>query len=288
MLIPFHHKTAIMKRNLILMSFLVITFLIVQSSDSIYRAVYNLEEIYTFVDDTLDFKTRKDILHLELLPNRSFCYSKHTWFTDSLKKQPDGEKIWMMLFQAAYNSSNRDPSQEPSYPHKRNTFQISKSHQDSNMRVIDYFNEQYYEYQEAMPNYKWNITDSIKQINGFTCISAECHVYGRDWTVWFCPELPWADGPWKFSGLPGLVVAAYDSNCYYKFELSKIYPITNPVMPWVNKPKRTNRVKFNKQRYDYLQKIDSNLNAEFGIKINYTKKSLKRYRIGIESDYPHK
>lgn len=277
-----------MRRISILISFLVVTFYIGRSSEPIYRAVYNLEEIYTYIDDTLDFKTRKDILHLELLPNSSFCYSKQTWFTDSLEMQPDGDKIWMMLFKAAYNGPNRNPSQEPSYPHMRNTFQICKNHKDRDMRVIDYFDEQYYEYQEAMPDFKWNITDSIKEINGYACISAKCHVYGRDWTVWFCPELPWSDGPWKFSGLPGLIVEAYDSNYYYKFELSKIYPITNPVMPWANKPKRTTRIKFNRQRYDYLQKLDGNLNAEFGIKINYTKNSLKRYRIGLENDYPHK
>lgn len=272
----------------ILLIFWCVTIIIVRSSDSVYRAVYNLEEIYTFLDDTLYFKTRKDILHLELLPNKSFCYSKYTWFTDSLKTLPDGEKIWMMLFKAAYNNLGKDSSQEPSYPHMRNTFQISKNHKEKEMYVIDFFDNQYYEYQEAIPDYKWNITDSIKQINGYMCISAKCSIYGRDWTVWFCPELPWSDGPWKFSGLPGLVVAAYDSNCYYKFELCNIYLTSYPVGPWAKKTKKTTRNKFNMQRYDYLQKLDGNLNAEFGIKINYTKDSLKRYRIGLETDYPHK
>lgn len=277
-----------MKKTYVSIIFFLVASLIVQSSDNIYRAVYDFNEIYTYTDDTLDFKTRKDIINLELSPDRSFCYSKHTWFTDSLKMQPNGEKIWMMLFKAYCNNPNKDSASEPSYPHMRNTFQICKNYHEKEMRVTDYFDNQYYVYQETIPDFRWEITDSIKNIKGYNCFQAHCCTYGRKWIVWFCPDLPWSDGPWKFSGLPGLIVEAYDSECFYKFELSQIFPISNPVTPWANNPQKTNRSKFNQNKYKYLQKLDGNLNAEFDIKINHSKKSIKRYRIGLEADYPHK
>lgn len=277
-----------MKRTLIIIILIFSLSFILLGSDRIYRAVYDFQEIFTYVDDTLDFKTRQDIIHLDLLPDRSYCYSKYTWFTDSLNMQPDGEKIWMMLFKAYRNNPNRDSSSEPSYPHMRNTFQITKKYKEKEMSVIDFFDNQYFEYQESIPQFEWMITDSIKNINGLQCISAQCSTYGRDWTVWFCPDLPCGDGPWKFSGLPGLVVEAYDSNHFYKFKLTQIHSISNPVTPWGKNPKKTTRSKFNKQKYDYLQNLDGNLNAEFGIEINYSQNSPKRYRIGLENDYSHK
>lgn len=276
-----------MKKSLF---FTVLAFtisLIAQCSDCTYRAVYDFQEIYTYIGDTLDFKTRKDILYLELSTDGSFCYSKHTWFTDSLKMQPDGEKVWMMLFKAYCNNPNKDSSSEPSYPHMRNTFQITKKYKEKELSVVDFYDNQYYEYKEYMPNFEWVITDSIKEIKGYQCVSAQCTAYGRNWTAWFCPDLPWTDGPWKFSGLPGLVVEAYDSNRFYNFKLSHILPISNPITPWANHLKNTTRLQFNKKKYNYLQKLDGNINAEFGIQTIYKNDSPQRYRVGIECDYPH-
>lgn len=276
-----------MKKSLFCIVFLLAISSIVQGSNCIYRAVYNFQEIYTYISDTLDFKTRNDIINLELLPDQSFCYSKHTWFTDSLERQPNGDKVWMMLFKDYCSNPNKNTSSEPSYPHKRNTFQITKKYKEKEMSVIDFYDGQYYEYHESVPDFEWVITDSTKSINGYQCISAQCIAYGRNWTVWFCPDLPWTDGPWKFSGLPGLIVEAYDSHRFYNFELSHILPISNPITPWGNKPKSTTRVKFNKRKYDYLQKLDGNINAEFGIQTIYKNDSPLRYRVGIECDYPH-
>jgi hypothetical protein len=40
--------------------------------------------------------------------------------------------------------------------------------------------------------------------------------------AWFAPELPYSDGPYKFNGLPGLIVKIADTRNQYVFELLSI------------------------------------------------------------------
>ena len=54
----------------------------------------------------------------------------------------------------------------------------------------------------------WETGDSTKNILGYECIQAQTDYHGRHWTVWFTPEIPVHDGPWKFRGLPGLILEA--------------------------------------------------------------------------------
>lgn len=262
-----------------------------------YRAVYELKEIYTYLGNDWEpdlnnkkseLKFRKDILRLELYPESSFCYSYYTWFTDSLKMQPDSDKIWMMLFKKAYDDPNRDSSQEPSYPHMRNKFQISKKYQEREMSIVEFLDGQYYEYKEANPDYNWIITDSVSNKNGYDCILATCNYGGRDWQVWFSTDLPWHDGPWKFSGLPGLIVSASDKDGLYSFDLKDIYAVSKPVKPWGKDFKATTRHKFLKEKFKYLKQLDGGaLTAEFGIKVDLSPTKPRRYRVGIEKDYDY-
>lgn len=44
---------------------------------------------------------------------------------------------------------------------------------------------------------------------------------GRIWTAWFAPEIKIADGPYKFSGLPGLILKLEDDKGDYRFSFVK-------------------------------------------------------------------
>lgn len=57
---------------------------------------------------------------------------------------------------------------------------------------------------------EWIITDSTKMIGAYQCNQAHGHFGGRDYTVWFAPQVPVYFGPHKLHGLPGVVLEAYD------------------------------------------------------------------------------
>lgn len=67
----------------------------------------------------------------------------------------------------------------------------------------------------------WKLIDETKVINSIHCKKAEVHYKGRDWTAWYSTEIPFPYGPYKFSGLPGLIVKITDKTEDYDFELVK-------------------------------------------------------------------
>lgn len=73
----------------------------------------------------------------------------------------------------------------------------------------------------------WKLVDETKVINSFTCKKAEVRYKGRDWTAWYSTEIPLPYGPYKFSGLPGLIVKITDKTRDYDFELVKSVSSSN-------------------------------------------------------------
>lgn len=65
----------------------------------------------------------------------------------------------------------------------------------------------------------WILKDESKLIENFLCKKAELHYKGREWIAWYCPEIPLPYGPYKFSGLPGLIVQIADKTGEYGFRL---------------------------------------------------------------------
>lgn len=70
----------------------------------------------------------------------------------------------------------------------------------------------------------WILTKESKVINTINCKKAEINFKGRNWIAWYSPEIPLPYGPYKFSGLPGLIVKITDDKGDYDFELVKALP----------------------------------------------------------------
>lgn len=67
----------------------------------------------------------------------------------------------------------------------------------------------------------WKLSDEKKQIKNITLQKATTNWGGRNWTAWFTTEIPFQEGPYKFHGLPGLIVEVFDDKSNYRFELAK-------------------------------------------------------------------
>jgi len=63
-------------------------------------------------------------------------------------------------------------------------------------------------YTETLENPAWTIRTETQNIIGYHTQKATARFGGRDWTVWFTPDIPVSEGPWKLRGLPGLILKA--------------------------------------------------------------------------------
>ncbi|NQW75572.1 MAG: GLPGLI family protein [Cytophagales bacterium] len=52
----------------------------------------------------------------------------------------------------------------------------------------------------------WNITIESRMILNYSCTKATGTYKNKSYEAWFCPQLKYSDGPWKFRGLPGLIL----------------------------------------------------------------------------------
>ncbi|WP_219223283.1 GLPGLI family protein [Pedobacter antarcticus] len=71
---------------------------------------------------------------------------------------------------------------------------------------------------------EWEIAGQSKNISGYAAFNARCHFRGRDYEAWFTKEIPVLDGPWKFSGLPGLILQVSDNTGEVSFSAIAIQP----------------------------------------------------------------
>ena len=75
-----------------------------------------------------------------------------------------------------------------------------------------------YRYTEPWPLIQWTLESEKQTICGYQCQRATCHWRGRDYEAWFTSAIPLKSGPWKFGGLPGLIMKIYDTKHLYTWE----------------------------------------------------------------------
>jgi len=65
----------------------------------------------------------------------------------------------------------------------------------------------------------WNISAEKAKIGSYNTQKATTEFGGRQWEAWFTSDIPLQDGPYKFHGLPGLIVKVEDTGKNYSWEL---------------------------------------------------------------------
>ena len=96
---------------------------------------------------------------------------------------------------------------------------LYKNRQTGEIVIIDYIPTvpDKYRFVEIIRPQDWQITPDTATILGYPCQKAMSTFRGRNYEAWFSPEIPVNDGPWKFFGLPGLIMKVFDSQNIFSF-----------------------------------------------------------------------
>ncbi|MBP1166372.1 MULTISPECIES: GLPGLI family protein [unclassified Chryseobacterium] len=185
-------------------------------------------------ENKTDIKTEN--AYLDISPEKSVFYSENRIKRDSIMQK---------AFQGGggRGSINRDQMEGL---RTNISYSVEKDKTNQKTYFKDRIGRDLYSYEEDRPM-NWKIESETRKIGEYKVQKAETDFGGRKWTAWFTTDLPYQDGPYKFGGLPGLIVKVEDDKGDYSFDLMKNYKIAE--FPTLNQFGNTLKVK----RGDYLK-----------------------------------
>ena len=140
---------------------------------------------------------------------------------------------------------------------------VKKDHQSGKIIVItEIISGFVFKYKEDLHIFQWIIDPEKKIINGYQCQKATTHFAGRDYIAWFTNEIPISDGPYKFNGLPGLIIEIYDTDDHYHYALTSFKESKMPNVIYERK----------KDYFEVNREVDKK--EFFRIKESYSYKSI--------------
>ena len=159
-------------------------------------------------------------------------YGYNRWKADSIYTE-----TYSNLSYAANMEQKASQAQCLSYEIFRNR----ESHTQWNIHRLPFQHNHVMQYVESIPELDWVISDHTCVIEGYECYEAKTHWGGRTWRVWFTPDIPVNEGPWKLSGLPGLILDAADTTGAFQFKLLRVEKLTKPIIRYSYKPKKVDK-----------------------------------------------
>lgn len=207
---------------------------------------------YRYIPDSANVsEVRSEIMNLDISEEGSQFYSYDKYSSDSLRRS----EIRKMA------STGGTISIKGNVDKGNVKYKISKKYPDYN---VFYHNrvllDQYKVAEERKIN--WKISSDKQKIGEWNTQKAETDFGGRHWTAWFTSDIPIQDGPYKFHGLPGLIVKLEDKTKSHTFNLQGVKNIKELSKDVIS----DKNISINQKQYDKLVK-DFEKDPTSGLKI---------------------
>ena len=196
-----------LNRTVFIFIILIIFIIKIDSLAQINNELYCKYTLQARLDSNNTNYTANEIFYLVRKDNRSLFQSVNGYIRDSL------------LFSGIKGGSAVADANRSKAPRTKFTAVVMKT----GNKVVTYDNiytsRYFYEENEV---FSWKISNEFKKIGELKCQKASTNFAGRVYEAWFTRDIAVSDGPYKFSGLPGLIIQLYDLKKDYIFNLSSI------------------------------------------------------------------
>lgn len=265
-----------MKKLLTLVSLLIL----ISMNSQVHRFYYEM----TYYSHKDSIQPEKDIMVLDVAKEESLFLSY---------KQLEFDSTYIAGVKKARQAGEEFIS-PPSSNFKKWSFRVNKL-KKGKLIFNDFIGmSEYYNYEEK-PDLQWNITNFIEKIGGYETQMATASYGGRNWTAWFTTEIPIQDGPYKFSGLPGLIVKLQDKDRYYSWLLAGNKKLNQDINTnklnnlefQMGKSVKLSKEGFQKRLNDYEKNPMSQMMQMFDEKDAELMKALKQRELIIKKNIAH-
>lgn len=167
---------------------------------------------YRFTIDSTKVDTlNSELMYLDVTKEGSKFYSRAKLVADSILR---------VQVEALKNNGSRHINMKGVNRGKID-WSVEKTYPEIRTKLIDRIGMDTYEVFEDR-NLDWKILPDKEKIEKFETQKATLNFAGRNWTAWFAPDIPIHDGPYKFHGLPGLIVKMEDESKTHLFDLKGV------------------------------------------------------------------
>lgn len=250
--------------------YIVLIAISIFSSISAFAQDTNIAEMeclyrLSFLKDTTSTVTTDDLMVLRFNKDKSLFYSYNSYTLDSLLCSDKGPSIQMDII---VNGSGK-------YGKRIVSYNVLKDFRNNLIDYTDNVGGEHYRYQEDLPDFNWSISTEQKKIRDYTCQKATCYFRGRTYEAWFTTEIPVKDGPWKFHGLPGLILEVYDMQKHYSFVFVGLRDSDANITMLPQQYTKSSREKYLKAYKNYIKDPVEFISAASGMKITINSSSRR-------------
>lgn len=218
-------------------SLIILLFTCFFSQAQINRFVYE----YRYLPDSTRQDVKTEMMLLDIDGNGSTYYSRSKFVSDSIMKADFEKQIASrsnnISIKRTEGSGDVKYSVRKEYP----SYRVLLSEQISmdRYRIVE----------DEVP--QWKILPETQQIGPYKTQKAAADFGGRSWTAWFSADLPFQDGPYKFYGLPGLIVKIEDATLSHIMTLVGNHKVRNQnESTEFSLPKEAQQLGLNKQEIE--------------------------------------
>lgn len=157
---------------------------------------------YKFIPDSNNKEdVKSEMMYLDIDKNGSNYYSRTKFVADSTSRAELEKQI--KSFSGNISVNRRENAGQVS-------FKVTKSYPDFKTYLFRSVSSDQYKIREDQKP-EWKILSDKQKIGEYNTQKATTSFGGREWIAWFSTDIPFQDGPYKFYGLPGLIVKIEDT-----------------------------------------------------------------------------